>query len=189
MIFIENFSFSRVILQFQPLPPVQLHYESPRTPTKKQWTDDALLSTENIDTYLAKSDEFQRASFAHIMQRWKEHDQTKTSRLISSFDDRYNMKMRFRHDEKLNRSSEKKYAPTATYYRYLGNENNTKNVRPCARHKRRTQAYEDRHVKDILKLPAVFDKRRLPPIGGTSSEVSSVRLSVSVADDSHHTFS
>ena len=175
-----------------------MHYESPRTPTKKQWTDHALLSTENIDTYLAESDAFQRASFANIMQRWKTHDQNKTNRLISSFDDRYNMKVRFRHDEQLNRSSEKKYGPTATYYRYLGNENNTKNTRPCARHKHRTQAYQDRHVRDLLKLPAVFENRdqpylvskkhRLPPIGN-SSDISSVRLSVSVADDSHHTFS
>ena len=184
--------------QIQPLPPIHLHYESPRTPTQKQWTDQTLLSTENIDTYLAESDAFQRASFASIIQRWKEHDQNKTHRMISSFDDRYNMKIRFRHDDQLNRSSEKKYAPMATYYRYLGNENNAKNARPCARHKRRTQAYQDRHVKDLLKLPAgsehrerpylVTKKPRLPRIGA-SSEASSVRLSVSFADESHQTFS
>ena len=86
----------------------------------------------------------------------------------------------------------------ATYYRYLGNENNSKNTRPCARHKRRTQTYQERHVQELLKLPTAYENRdrpyllakksKLPSIEARSN-ASSIRLSVSVVDESSETFS
>lgn len=176
-----------------------MHYGTPRTLTDKKWTDQSLLSTESVDSYLAESDAFQRATFANIVQKWKQHDRSQVDRLISSFDDRYNMKTRFRLDDQLTRPSEKKYAPTATYYRYLGSESNPKNIRPCARHKRRTQHYQERHIQDLLKLPAVCESRnrsyvlskksKLPSIGTSIHGSSSVRSSVSLVDASQHTFS
>lgn len=174
-----------------------MHYESPRTLTDKQWTDESLLSYRNVDDYLAGSNAFHQASFANIMDKWKEHEKNKTTDLIASLDTHYNMKLRFRHDKQLNRASEMKYAPLATYYRYLGNENNPKNVQPCRRHNRRTQEYEERHVRELLKLPTLGNNRSEPSILSKRTNVSSMACSpliksselVDQSSSSRHTFS
>jgi hypothetical protein len=174
-----------------------MHYETPRTPTDKQWTDQSLLSTRSVNSYLAESEAFQRNSFANIIEKWKKHDRNKTTQLISSFDDRYNMKIRFRQDDQLNRSSEMKYASIADYYRFLGDESNPKNAKPCVRHKRRTQEYEERHVRDLLKLPTTVKSRSqpyfLPKITNSSghgiglNNSLSIRSSLFASEVSHHT--
>jgi hypothetical protein len=176
-----------------------MNYETPRIATDKEWTDQSLLSNRSVNNYLAESDAFQRASFANIIDRWKEHDKNKTNRLITSFDTYYNMKIRFRQDDKLNRSSEMKYGSGATYYRFLGDESNSKNDKPCGRHKRRTQEYEERHLRELLKLPTTVKTRRqpyfLPKITNLSSLEPTVhpssiaRSSLSLAEPSRHTFS
>lgn len=154
-----------------------MHYESPRTPTGKQWTDQSLLSYRNVDDFLAESDAFQKASFATIMEKWKDHEKNKATETIASLDTHYNMKLRFRLDKELNRTSEMKYAPIATYYRFIGNENNPKNVKPCRRHKRRTQEYEERHVRDLLKLPAIGNSRSEPYALSRRTKLSSMESS------------
>lgn len=139
-----------------------MHYESPRSPTGKQWSDQSLILTENINNYLAESNAFQRASYADIRAKWKAYDKNKTNELISSFDSHYNMKIRFRLDGKLQRSSEMKYGSCAQYYRFIGNENNSKVDKPCGRYKRRTQDYSERYIRDALKLPPVTKPRSQP---------------------------
>ncbi|CAF0757392.1 unnamed protein product [Rotaria sp. Silwood1] len=183
----------------QRLPPLTIHYDTPHISDNKQWTDQSLISTRSVDHYLAESDAFQRASFANIIEKWKEYDKTKTDRLISSFDAHYNMKIRFRQDDKINRSSEMKYGSMATYYRFMGSEHSQKNNKPCIRHKRLTEEFEGRHVHKLLQLPTTTVKTRrpphylsriteLPPIETTIHSSVSVRPSVSVAEQSHHTF-
>ncbi|CAF2379509.1 unnamed protein product [Rotaria sp. Silwood2] len=183
----------------QRLPPLNIQYDTPRISDDKKWTDQSLISTRSVDNYLAESDAFQRASYANIIDKWKEYDKSKTDRLLSTFDAHYNMKIRFRHDDKINRSSEMKYGSIATYYRFMGNENSRKNNKPCGRHKRLIQEYEERHVRDLLQLPTTTIKTRrpphylskiteLPPAETTIHSSTSVRPSVSVAEQSHHTF-
>jgi hypothetical protein len=176
-----------------------MNYDTPRLATDKQWTDQSLLSTRSVNNFLAESDAFQRASFASIVEKWKEHDKNKTNQLMTSFDTHYNMKIRFRQDDKLNRSSEVKYGTGATYYRFLGNESNPKNNKPCGRHKRRTQDYDERHLRELLKIPTIAKARSqpyfLPKITNLSSSKTTVhtsttaRSSVSLAEPSQHTFS
>lgn len=162
-----------------------------------EWTDQALISTRSINNYLAESDAFQRASFTNMVEKWKEYEKHKTDRLISSFDAHYNMKLRFRQDEKLNRSSEMKYGTVATYYRFLGSEHNPKNTQPCTRHKRLTQEFEERHVRDLLHLQPVKSRSqpyylskmsKLTPIETTASTTPIARASVSIAEQSHNSF-
>jgi hypothetical protein len=176
-----------------------MHYDTPRSPTGKQWTDQSLLTYQSVNDYLAESGAFQQASFANIIQKWKNHDRNQANRLISSFDSHYNMKYRFRHDENLNRSSEMKYGSGAKYYRFIGNEKNPKNVKPCGLHKRRTQEYEERHIRQLLQLPSKTKSRSrsylLPKIKTLSSNesandnVSTVRSSLFDAEASRDTFS
>lgn len=178
---------------------MNIHYDTPRSPTCKQWTDKTLLSTRNVDDYLAESDAYQRASYERIMRKWKQYDQNEATRLITSFDSHYNMKRRFLHDGELNRSSEKKYGTGATYYRYIGSENNPKKDKPCDRHKRRTEDYEKRQLLESLKLPSKIRGRNeqyfLPKLNKNSSfeatlkNLPTPRLSVSGADNaSNHTY-
>ena len=149
-------------LKIEHLPPLDIHYEAPPSPTGKQWTNQGLLSNRSVNNYLAESDAFQRASFANIIEKWKEHEKNKVDQQISSFDSHYNMKIRFRHDEKLNRSSEMKYASGAKYYRFIGNENNQKHDKPCKRHKRQTQEYQEKYLREALKLPTIPKTRSVP---------------------------
>lgn len=146
----------------QQLPPLNIHYDTPRSPTGKQWTDQSLLSNRSLNNFLAESDAFQRASYANIVEKWKQHDKDEMNRLINSFDSHYNMKIRFRQDVKLNRSSEMKYGSGATYYRYIGSESNSKNSHSCGRHKRRLQEYEERHIRELLQLPTKTKSRSEP---------------------------
>jgi hypothetical protein len=178
---------------------LNIHYDVPRSATGKKWTDQSLFSVESVDNYLAVSDAFQRTSFTNIMKKWKQHDKSEATRLISSFDSRYNMNIRFRQDSQLNRGSEMKYAPGAKYYRFIGNENNPKNDKPCGLHKRHTQEYEQRHIRELLQLPTKTKSRsqpyflpkitKLPSIQTAVDNSSTVRSSGSFAEDSHHTFS
>ncbi|CAF3631572.1 unnamed protein product [Rotaria socialis] len=182
----------------QSLPPLNLRYETIDFTADKKWTDQALISTRSVDNFLAESDAFQRASFANIVEKWKEYEKSKSDRLLSSFDAHYNMKLRFRHDEKLNRSSEMKYAAMAKYYRFIGSESNPKNTKPCLRHKRLTQEYEERHVRELLDLqttpksrsrPYFFRKdNELAPIDTAAQSSAEIRPSISVAEQSHHSF-
>lgn len=139
-----------------------MHYESPRSPRDKQWSDRSLITTDNINNYLAESTAYQRASYANIREKWSEYDKNKTNELISSFDTYYNMKIRFRHDNKLQRGAEMKYGTGAQYYRFIGNENNPKTDKPCRRHNRQTQEYEERYIREALKLPPVIKPRSQP---------------------------
>jgi hypothetical protein len=178
---------------------LHIHYDTPRSPTSKQWTDQSLLINRSVNNYLAESDAFQRATFANIIEKSKEHHKNEAIRLIASFDSHYNMKIRFRQDNKLNRSSEMKYGPDARYYRFIGNENNPKHDKPCGRHKRRTQEYEERHMRELLKIPPKTKNRsepyflskmtKLPPIETTIQSSPTVRSSVSFAEDSHQSIS
>lgn len=178
----------------QQLPPLTIHYDTPRSATGKQWTDQSLLSNRSLNNFLAESDAFQRASYANIVEKWKEHDKNEVNRLITSFDSQYNMKIRFRQDVKLNRSSEMKYGPGARYYRFIGSESNPKNERPCCRYKRRTQEYEERHIRDLLQLPSKTKSRsepyflpkltKLPSIGLTDQSASTTRSSLFDAETS-----
>ncbi|CAF1244403.1 unnamed protein product [Rotaria magnacalcarata] len=182
----------------QSLPPLNLRYETIDFTADKKWTDQALISTRSVDNFLAESDAFQRASFANIIEKWKEYEKSKNDRLLSSFDAHYNMKLRFRQDEKLNRSSEMKYAAMAKYYRFIGNETNPKNTKPCLRHKRLTREYEERHVRELLDLqttpksrsrPYFFRKdNELAPIDIVAQSSAEIRPSISVAEQSHHSF-
>ncbi len=171
-----------------------LHYESPRSPTGKDWTDESLLSNLNIDNYLAESNAFQRTSFTSIIERWKEHERNKANQLISSFDSRYNMKARFRNDDQLNRTSELKHASLAKYYRFIGNENNPKNSKPCGIHKRHVQEYNERHLRESLRLPTLTKTRSQPYFLPNrtklpSIESSSIVISSEFDETSRHTFS
>lgn len=177
---------------------MKMHYETPRTSRDKDWTDQSLLSYRNVDDYLAGSNAFQQASFTTIMDKWKEHEKNKTTELIASLDTHYNMKLRFRHDKQLNRASEMKYAPIASYYRYLGNENNPKNIQPCRRYKQQTQDYEERHVRELLKLPTIgnsrsesfnLSKRTKLSSMDSSPVIKSSELGDQSFSSSHHTFS
>lgn len=178
-----------------------MHYDAPRTPAGKQWTDQSLYSTRSVDNYLAESDAFQRASFANIIKNWKQYDANKATRLITSFDSHYNMKKRFLQDDQLNRPSQVTYGHVAPYYRFLGSENNPKNIKPCARYKRLTQDYDERHVRALLKTPppplTTKTHRRthflpkitkLPSTGPANHSSSTATLSVSVTERSRHTF-
>ncbi len=147
-----------------------------------------------MNSYLAESNEFQRTSFANIIEKWKEHKRKKTVQLISSFDSHYNMKHRFRQDEQLNRAPEVKYASIATYHRFIGNENNPKNVKPCGIHKRHTQDYDERHLRELLKLPSLTKSRSVPYFLPKRTKLPSIESSSLVItsefdDDSWHTFS
>jgi hypothetical protein len=174
------------------LPCVDVHYETARLPTSKQWSNRALLSKENIDIYLAQSDAFHRTSFANIIRKWEQYDRNKTNRLISSLDDYYHMKARFRQDNHLTRSSEKKYSSTANYYRLLGNESNPRHSKPCQHHQHRTRAHQDKHVENLLKqsisprhgkqMCITSKTLRLPSIDMSSDRSSSV----SVVQTSEH---
>lgn len=154
------------------MPPLKLPYNPSELAINKKWTDQSLITTRSVDNYLAESDAFQRASFANLIEKWKELEKSKNERLISSFDAHYNMKQRFRQDDQLNRSSEMKYASVATYYRLIGSENNPKNTKPCGRHKRRTQDFEERHVKELLQLPPIIKPRRPAYFFGKESQLS-----------------
>lgn len=131
------------------------------------------------------------------MDKWKEHEKNKATEIIASVDTHYNMKLRFRRDKELNRASEMKYAPIATYYRFIGNENNPKNVKPCRRHKRRTEEYEERHVRELLKLPTIANSRSEPHVLSRRSKFSSMDSSPLIKSSefgdhlatSRHTFS
>jgi hypothetical protein len=171
-----------------------MHYESPRSPAGKHWTDGSLITYQNVNEYLAESDAFQRAAYANMIQKYKDYKKNQTVQLISSFDNRYNMKRRFRQDDQLNRLSESTYATVAKYHRFIGHENNPKNIKPCAIHQRRTKIYDERHTRELLKLPnmtkarsvpSFFTKRTILPSIQSASEAITSELE----SESWHTFS
>jgi len=109
------------------------------------------------------------------------------------------MKRRFRKDDKLNHLSEMKYGPGAKYYRFIGDENNPKHDKPCGLHKRRIQEYEERHLRELLKIPSKTKNRsqpyflskmtKLPPIDPTIHSTPTVRSFESFVEDSQHSIS
>ncbi|CAF1586475.1 unnamed protein product [Didymodactylos carnosus] len=173
---LQEFSTSNLLPRIkQPvkgqLPPLNISYDTPRI-LNKDWGDRSLIEAESINSFLSTSQEYQRLSFESIRQKWKRLEEEKIDRLISSFDSRYNMKIKFRNDVKLNRPIQESNSALAAYYKLISNPLR----KPCSRHKKNQQEYNQRHFETLMK-PFEKTKHRSKPYFLPKLDIKSSRTS------------